>query len=149
MDRIRLTALLTYGGAIPFLAGALAHVTGIGGENAANLLSYWAFAILIFMAGTLWGIAIAFPQAIRPSLFLASNAVVLATIAALWFVPINQAFLLFAIGFGALLWLDRQAHRAGATDSAYWTLRQRVTLIVVASLVVVALLPPGIVAVSR
>lgn len=138
---------LTYAGALPFIAGALSHVLGFGDVNAANLTCYWAFTILMFMAGTLWGIQVVAPERVTPNLFIASNAVVLGTCAALWFVPFNEAALLFALGFGVLWWLDRQAVRAGATDAAYGTMRSRVTGIVVACLVVLAVVPMGAIAV--
>jgi len=134
---------LTYAGALPFIAGALSHVTGFGDVNAANLTCYWAFTILMFMAGTLWGIQVVAPQRVAPNLFIASNAVALGTCAALWFVPFNEAALLFALGFGVLWWLDKQAVGAGATDPAYGTMRSRVTGIVVACLVVLAVVPMG------
>ena len=134
---------LTYAGALPFIAGAVSHVIGFGDVNAANLTCYWAFTILMFMAGTLWGIQVVAPQKVAPNLLIASNVVVLATCAALWFVPFNEAALLFAIGFGVLLWLDRRAVEAGATDSAYGTMRTRVTAFVVACLVLIAVVPMG------
>ena len=134
---------LTYAGALPFLAGASCHITGYGDVNAANLTCYWAFTILMFMAGTLWGIAVIAPQRITPNLFIASNVVVLATCGALWFVPFNEAALLFAIGFGVLLWLDRQAASAGVTSTVYATMRARVTAIVIACLVLIAVVPMG------
>lgn len=136
---------LTYAGALPFLAGASCHITGYGDVNAANLTCYWAFTILMFMAGTLWGIAVVAPQRIAPNLFIASNVVVLATCGALWFVPFNEAALLFAAGFGVLLWLDRQAEQAGATSTAYGTMRVRVTTIVIACLALVAFVPMGLI----
>ncbi|WP_373487301.1 DUF3429 domain-containing protein [Blastomonas sp.] len=136
---------LTYAGALPFIAGALSHIIGYGGVNAANLTCYWAFTILMFMAGTLWGVQVVAPQRVRPNLFIASNAVVLATWAALWFVPFNEAALLFALGFGILLWLDRAAVRAGATEASYGELRAHVTIIVIGCLVLIASVPSGIV----
>lgn len=145
MDRKLLIQGLTYAGALPFLAGASCHITGYGDVNAANLTCYWAFTILMFMAGTLWGIAVASPAQVSPNLFIASNVVVLATCAALWFVPFNEAALLFAIGFGVLFWLDRQAMQAGATDTGYAAMRASVTAIVIACLVLIAVVPMGII----
>lgn len=136
---------LTYAGALPFLAGASCHITGYGDVNAANLTCYWAFAILMFMAGTLWGIQVVAPQKVSPNLLIASNVVVLATCAALWFVPFNEAALLFAIGFGAMFWLDRRAMVAGATDAAYATMRARVTAIVMTCLILIAVVPMGVI----
>lgn len=138
-----LMQVLTYAGALPFLAGAACHITGYGDVNAANLTCYWAFTILMFMAGTLWGIQVVAPQKVNPNLLIASNVVVLATWAALWFVPFNEAALLFAIGFGVLLWLDHRAAEAGATDKAYGTMRARVSGIVIACLVLIAVVPMG------
>lgn len=134
---------LTFAGTLPFLAGASCHITGYGDVNAANLTCYWAFTILMFMAGTLWGIQVVAPQKVSPNLLIASNVVVLGTCAALWFVPFNEAALLFAIGFGVLLWLDRRAMEAGATDTAYGTMRARVSAIVIACLVLIAVVPMG------
>jgi hypothetical protein len=140
-----LMQVLTYAGGLPFLAGASCHITGYGDVNAANLTCYWAFTILMFMAGTLWGIQVVAPQKVSPNLFLASNAVVLAICGALWFVPFNEAALLFAIGFGVLLWLDRAAMRAGATDAAYGEMRARITTAVIACLVLIAVVPMGVI----
>lgn len=134
---------LTYAGALPFLAGASCHITGYGDVNAANLTCYWAFTILMFMAGTLWGIQVVAPQRVSPNLFIASNVVVLATCGALWFVPFNEAALLFAIGFAVLLWLDRRAVAAGATDAVYGAMRTNVTAMVIACLVLIAVVPMG------
>jgi hypothetical protein len=127
--------VLGFLGAVPFVALALAALTGgaLGAWALAALLAYGAI-ILSFMGGVHWGWAMAADEptfarlgaSVVPSLlgwagFLLGGAI---------------GFLVVAAGFAALLWLDLQAIAEGRAAAWYRQLRWPLTVIVVLSLLV-------------
>jgi len=134
-----IVATLTLSGAIPFVMCAIAHLIGYGGINPQMIASYWGFTILIFMAGTHWGIAIAADRMISPNMFVASNLVVLIVCGLLTQIRFEEAAMLFAVGFAVLLYFDREQRRQDQIDGFYYRLRLIVSAVVIASLVAVSL----------
>jgi hypothetical protein len=125
-------------GAVPFVALAVMAFLAepIGGWALAALLAYGAI-ILSFMGGVHWGWAMA---ADEPSFTRLGLSVVPSLLGWGGFLLAGSVgFVVIALGFAALLWLDLQAVAAGRAAAWYPQLRWPLTLIVVASLAVGAL----------
>ncbi|MDH4414302.1 MAG: DUF3429 domain-containing protein [Rhizobium sp.] len=136
-----LTKLLTYAGALPFWALALAQVLGYQPALAAEAFIAYGTGIACFMAGTLWSQAQIRSQDPRLLLVL-SNVAALAAIGALL---LHSSFPGIAIAlhvpvFLALLAGDLVIHQKGNQPAWYLALRRNVTLLVVAAYVVVMIL---------
>lgn len=135
--KAKLTTLLPYAGALPFLCGAIFMVLNINelpllGSTQAALLSY-GLLIVSFMAGVHWG---QYLSGARPSvnLLFSSNAVALLA----WFGFLVLPAILFCILlialFATLYIIDLQLH----TNSQYLNTRRNVTALVCLSLAVAA-----------
>lgn len=125
--------VLGFLGAVPFVG--LALLGGLGGATGswamAALLAYGAI-ILSFMGGVHWGWAMA---ADEPSFSRLGVSVLPSLLGwAAFLVGASFGLVVLAAGFAALLRLDLQAISEGRAASWYRTLRLRLTLIVVASL---------------
>lgn len=136
-----LTKLLTYSGALPFWALALAQVLGYQPILAAQAFIAYGTGIACFMAGTLWSQAQIKSQDPRSMLVL-SNVAALAAIGALLVHPYSPALTmgLHIAVFLALLAADLGIHRRGDQPAWYLALRRNVTLLVIAAYVVVMIL---------
>lgn len=137
----RSALLLGWAGVLPFLAltGALALRLPIPLDPGPALVGY-GVAILSFMGGAQWGLAVRAPdggdRALRPYV----AAVVPALVA--WpagLLPPRYAFLLLAAGFAALLAYDLWTVRRGEAPAWYGRLRLQLTVAVVALLLGAAL----------
>jgi len=129
-----LTKLLTYSGALPFWAFALAQVLGYQPSLAAPAFMAYGTGIACFMAGTLWSQA----QNRSPSpkvMLIVSNVLALAAIGALLLFTSapKTALAAQALVFLGLLAADLEFHRRGDQPAWYLTLRRNVTLIVLAA----------------
>ncbi len=125
-------------GAVPFLGLALLGCAGgaVGAWALAALIAYGA-VILAFMGGVHWGWAMA---ADAPTLERLGTSVVPALVGwAGFLVGGGTGFVVIALGFAALLWLDLRAVTAGHAAAWYPQLRWPLTVIVVASLLLGAL----------
>ncbi|MCC8932688.1 DUF3429 domain-containing protein [Rhizobium sp. 'Codium 1'] len=136
-----LTKLLTYAGALPFWALALAQV--LGGDPALTAEAFIAYGtgIACFMAGTLWSQAQIRTQ--DPGLMLiVSNIAALAAIGGLLVYAHAPAvtMALHVTVFLVLLAADLRIHRKGAQPAWYLALRRNVTLLVIAAYAVVMIL---------
>ena len=146
MKAERLIPILTYAGAIPFIAPFVfaAAAPSLPSEWALYLpmvtlaASLWGLIILNFMAGTLWGMAATGlhikgegPRSLWP-LLLGSNVIAIVS----WVNVLTpyQSPLYMAFGFLALIPLDRIAQHRGLIGDRYYRMRMIVTGIVVASL---------------
>jgi hypothetical protein len=136
----RAPLLLGLAGVLPFAWGALTELLPVLGDwswaalgprlTGRTLLLLYGTVILGFMSGVVWGFAT------RAEGRHAAILYALSTLPALWAVAFGFSTLLLALGFLALLLLDRHARRAGLAPP--WWMRLRVLLTV---LVVLCLLP--------
>ncbi|MFN3509032.1 MAG: DUF3429 domain-containing protein [Allorhizobium sp.] len=136
-----LTKLLTYAGALPFWALALAQVLGYHQAPAAQAFVAYGTGIACFMAGTLWSQAQIRAQDPR-FMLIVSNVAALASIGALLLYPSfpGTAIALHVAVFLALLAADLSIHRKGDQPAWYLALRRNVTLLVIAAYVLVMIL---------
>lgn len=136
---------LTYAGSIPFVACALLPYLGITtlGPLGAwyEVMILYGLAIASFLAGTHWAFELVRPGAYPVSLFVISNVIVLAT----WFGsllgPVSFALAVQCAAFITLLVVDGVVAARGGITAEYWHLRQRITAIVLAALVLGILEP--------
>lgn len=136
-----LTKLLTYAGALPFWALALAQVLGYEPALAAQVFIAYGTGIACFMAGTLWSQAQIRAQDPRLMLIV-SNGAALAAIGALLAYPLlpTLAMAIHIMVFLALLAADLGIHRKGDQPAWYLALRRNVTLLVTAAYAVLMIL---------
>ena len=141
MTRIpRAPLLLGLAGVLPFAWGALTVlIPALGDWSWSNigarltgrtLLLLYGTVILSFMSGVNWGFAT------RAEGRHAAVLYALSTLPALWAVFLGFSTLLLALGFLALLLLDRHVQKAGLAPP--WWMRLRLLL---TALVVLCLLP--------
>ena len=141
MTRIpRAPLLLGLAGVLPFAWGALTVLIPALGDwswstigarlTGRTLLLLYGTVILSFMSGVNWGFAT------RAEGRHAAVLYALSTLPALWAVFLGFSTLLLALGFLALLLLDRHAQKAGLAPP--WWMRLRLLL---TALVVLCLLP--------
>lgn len=129
-----LTKLLTYAGALPFWALAVAQVVGYQPALAAHAFIAYGTGIACFMAGTLWSQAQIRAQDPRLMLIVSNIAALLAIGALLVFPAAPKTALgLQVLVFLALLAADLDFRRKGDQPAWYLTLRRNVTLLVVAA----------------
>lgn len=141
MESRKLYPLLTYAGALPFVACALMPLLGI--ETLWNLGSYvhiaasYGLAIVCFLCGAHWGTYL-YNRAVAPdNLFVTSNVIVVAC----WFAFLMavQAMTLFVLilAFLCLLFIDYRLLQAGLVTEFYFRMRRNATVIAAVSLAVV------------
>ncbi|MBP1806717.1 DUF3429 domain-containing protein [Rubellimicrobium aerolatum] len=136
----RAPLLLGLAGVLPFTWGALTVLVPALGDLSLDLLGprftgrtlllLYGTVILGFMSGVIWGFAT------RATGRHAAVLYALSTLPALWAVFSGFSTLALALGFAALLLLDRHAQAAGLAPP--WWLRLRLLL---TALVVLCLLP--------
>ena len=140
MQENRLYSVLTYAGALPFIACAALPFLGIDEWRNVGSVEFiarlYGLAIASFVAGSHWGTYLYNREASPSNLFLTSNAVVLAAwFAFLFTIPVMTQFVLL-LSFLYLLFVDYNLHKAGLTTTFYFRTRAYVTLIVCACLIV-------------
>ena len=137
------SAVLTYAGALPFLACALLPYAGVdhiplsgsaGQVSVSQILVTYGLAIASFMAGTLWAVGLREPGGSVPPLLPLSNALVLAVWISALAAPPAAALAVQAVVFVLLLWADGRLFAAGFIGRGYWQLRQHISVIVVLAL---------------
>lgn len=136
----RAALLLGLAGVIPFAWGALTDVVDPLGDwswqtlgprvTGRTLLLLYGTIILSFMSGAAWGFAT------RAEGRHAAVLYVLSTLPALWALFLGFSAVLLALGFVALLLLDRHAQRAGLAPPWWLRLRLLLTVLVVPCLLV-------------
>ncbi|MEM9402883.1 MAG: DUF3429 domain-containing protein [Pseudomonadota bacterium] len=141
MQETRLYTLLTYAGALPFVACALLPVFAIDTVPLLRrpdvIAQVYGLAITSFVAGSHWGTYLYKRDSCPINLFVASNAIVLAVFFAFLIADSALSIAVQMLAFTVLLLIDRGLHRAGLTTDTYSTMRLRVTLVVLASLAVI------------
>jgi hypothetical protein len=141
MESRKLYPVLTYAGALPFVACALMPLFGM--ETLWNLGSYvhvaaaYGLAIVCFLCGAHWGTYLYNRAAAPDNLFVTSNVIVVAC----WFAFLMaaQALTLFVLilAFLCLLFIDYRLLRAGLLTGYYFRMRTIATVIAVASFAVI------------
>ena len=139
MANTRIYSLLTYAGALPFIACALLPLIGVSSIKLIGSVDYiaavYALAIVSFMAGVHWGMAL-YPQRTEwpVNLFLSSNAVtIMAWLAFLTTTP-KITLIICILAFLYLLWVDYRLYSLNLLTAHYLQTRRNVTALVVISL---------------
>jgi hypothetical protein len=141
MTRVPLaTLLLGLSGVLPFAWGALTILVPALGDWSIDLLGprltgrtllvLYGTIILSFMSGTVWGFAT------RAEGRHAAVLYALSTGPAIWALFLGSSTVMLALGFLALLLLDRHAQRAGLAPPWWMRLRLLLTALVVPCLLV-------------
>jgi len=131
--------VLTYAGALPFIAAALILIFKPPAIQAdvELVLRVYSALIVSFFSGIHWQIGISKQEAPGFLLWM-SNAVVLASWGFVFAHPGVVAWLLFVIVFAVLLVLDRILFRLDLITSWFYQLRVRISIIVMVPLLVAA-----------
>ena len=134
----RAPLLLGLAGVLPFAWGALTELVSALGDwswatmgprlTGRTLLLLYGTVILSFMSGVVWGFAT------RAEGRHAAVLYALSTVPALWALAFGFSTLLLALGFLALLLLDRHVQASGLAPPWWMRLRFLLTLLVVACL---------------
>ena len=138
---------LTYLGALPFgLALLMAAYGQFGwGEYLGHELRFSRFksytvahtygaVIVAFLGGIQWGISLHQPA--NQQYFIISNVLALIAWISLFMFASLTGVMLITLAFGLALWVDRHAHRAGLLPDWFWQLRQRISAVVIISLII-------------
>ncbi len=136
MTRVPVTPLLLgLAGVLPFAWGALTILVPALGDRSLDalgprltgrtLLLLYGTIILSFMSGTIWGFAT------RAEGRHAAILYALSTAPAIWALALGFSTLMLALGFLALLVLDRHAQAAGLAPAWWMRLRLLLTALVV------------------
>jgi hypothetical protein len=150
--KYNLTALLGDLGSLPFilLAGLMAnaHFNGPGLQSASVLGLYapyvfiaYSAVILSFLSGVLWErererSRLTEPNRLTSVTILFSNFIALSAWACLLLIYVAPIMTVFAVclllaGFLSLLWVERLTGAAELFSSSYWSMRLRITILVV------------------
>ena len=138
MHKTTLYRLLTYAGALPFIASAFLLYSGytavpLLGE-VDRILTTYALVIVSFMCGVHWGTYLHKREACPINLFITSNVITLT----IWFGFLLWSpaivLLLSMAAFGVLLWIDLHLYRKAIITKHYFQMRRNVTLMVIFSL---------------
>ena len=127
-------AALGWAGVLPFLAGALAVVLRLAGSTPGELLAAYGTAILSFMGGVQWGVAMRVDETGWRGYAISVLPALLGWAALLMPRPVGLAVL--AAGFCALLAYDLWTARRGEVPAWYARLRVQLTVAVVALLLI-------------
>jgi hypothetical protein len=166
--KYNLTSLLGDLGSLPFilLAGLMAnaHFSGPGFDSAAVLGLYapyvfiaYSAVILSFLSGALWEreresererSRLAEPNRLASVTILFSNFIALSAWACLLLIYVAPIMTIFAVcllmaGFLSLLWVERLTGAAELIGSSYWSMRLRITILVLVLHALVAALMLG------
>lgn len=135
-------AWLGYAGLIPFLAGVLVLAAGRDAAStamAADLVRYYAAVIASFLGAVHWGVA-ADPRDTRRRARLRWGVTPALLAWLLLLLPAAPAFLGFALLFALVLGVDR--YLLPILDDRYRQLRLQLSLVVIGTLLVAAMLVP-------
>jgi len=142
MEDRTLARVLTFAGALPFVAAVIALALAPAMATAAvwqAVLGYGA-VIASFVAGIHWGLFVYRDRAMPLNLFITSNLCALAAWAALLVPSLTGALTLLIAVFAALFAIDHSLYAAKAHAHWFYKLRATITAIVIAALAVLLLL---------
>ncbi len=158
--KYNLTSVLGDLGSLPFilLAGLMAnaHFNGPGLQSASVLGLYapyvfiaYSAVILSFLSGALWERSrLAEPNRLASVTIIFSNFIALSAWSCLLLIYVAPIMTVFAVclllsGFLSLLWVERLTGAAELFSSSYWSMRLRITILVVLLHALVAALMLG------
>ena len=134
--------LLTYAGTLPFFGVTLLLLIGVKElpvvGSLETLLSSYAVVIAAFMMGSSWGSNFHLSTPNKTPVALVSNGLALLLWLGVLLVSGPGLFLLLAVLFVAILWMDRMQAQDGSITPEYWFHRRWVTGVVVLLLLMVA-----------
>ena len=134
--------MLTYAGALPFMACALLPLLGGSSIKLIGSVDYiaavYALTIVSFMAGVHWGIALDQQRTELPvNLFLSSNTVTIMAWLALLTTTPQITLIMGILAFLYLLWVDERLYSLKLLTAHYFQTRCHVTALVVLSLLMI------------
>ena len=140
--KIKIYSLLTYAGALPFIACALLPLIGVSAIQRIGSVDYiaavYALTIVSFMAGVHWGMALDPQRTEWPvNLFLSSNAVTIMAWLALLTTTPKITLIMGILAFLYLLWVDYRLYSLKLLTAHYFQTRRHVTALVVLSLLMI------------
>lgn len=120
-----LMQLLGYAGLTPFIAAAVGVflLTGYPQALAQQAFVIYSLAILCFLAGTLWGSAIHYPEKPKFLRLLISNGIVVFAVLSVLTAQQVLAAMLLMLGYISTLWYER-----GSSSARGWYARLRARL---------------------
>ncbi len=143
--RRRTATALTFAGALPFVLALPALFFEVPPDDTArtfllDAVMLYGAVIASFVSGLHWGIYLDPARAERAelNLFVSSNICALAAWSALLLPMPHAPFLLLAVVFAALLAIDRSLFRKDIIERWFFTLRLRISAIVVPSCLLLA-----------
>ncbi len=134
-DRV-LARVLTFAGALPFIAAAIALALAPAVASAPiwqAVLGYGA-VIASFVSGMHWGLFVYRDRKMPLNLFISSNICALAAWAALLVTSLAVALSLLIAVFAALFVIDHVLWRAGSHQRWFYQLRAAISVIVIVAL---------------
>ncbi|MGB5352858.1 MAG: DUF3429 domain-containing protein [Woeseia sp.] len=144
MRTSKLYAPLAYAGALPLVFCAVLLALGIDSlpilGSVSLIAKTYSLAIVAFMSGSHWGTWQQQKNLFSPPLLPLSNALTLAMWFALLIATDSTALLIAIACFTVLLYLDLLLRRGNVISSEYFTLRRNVSLIVIVSLLLMAMI---------
>ena len=137
---MRLYPYLSYAGALPFVACAGLLSLGVNSLPVLgatyDVLLVYALVINSFLAGAHWGQHLGLSGVWSWRLPVFSNISAVLLWLGFLLAPTTLLLALFILNFAAMLLIDRRLLRAGIISEHYWQTRWRVSLVVIASLLV-------------
>lgn len=141
LKQMQLAKMLAFSGLIPFVAGALAHVSDYAAGSLQPMVLTYATVIISFLCGMHWGIFLSQAAATRLNLLLTSNLIVLLVwVSHLMFTPAWQILVQISC-FSLLLLVDRKLAAEGVIERWFYQLRKQVSLLVLVCLLILLVYP--------
>lgn len=139
MKKARLTNLLTFAGAIPFVVLAIVASLPNVLHQASAIFYFTAYGavILAFLGGMQWGVALLDDGPFGNTLLVISNVIALAAFVSLTLMSVKSALILQAIFFASVLLIDRMLLSLKIIPGWFILLRYRVSSIVIISILYV------------
>jgi len=138
----RLNHLLAYAGALPFLACALLALVGVDSIRFVGAVDHlaagYALAIVAFLSGVHWGMALNQPpESGSVHLFLSSNGVTIAAWLSFVIAAPRITLGVCILAFLYLLRIDYRLYRLNRLTADYFQTRRNVTAVVVLALALI------------
>ena len=140
LTRDNLYILVTYAGAVPFIACAMMLYSGIdtinGVGSVSNISAVFALIVVSFIAGLHLGTYLMYRTQTPKALFIISNVIAVIAWASLLFADLTTAILILIFAFAYLLLVDYLLRRELFISKGYFNTRLIVTLISTGALLI-------------